>query len=305
MVIKTKICTDLARASIPVTVHAVQGDQNTRILELTCYSNGAAWPVPTDATIAVRYRKPDGTKGYYDTLPDGGQACTVNGNLVSVILAPQMLTVAGSVAAQVEITQGVNILGTSAVSVSVEANPAAGVLTSEDYINWLDWMVSELDAKIAEAVQTGDFTGPAGPQGPKGDKGDKGDKGEKGDKGDTGPAGSQGPQGEPGQSCDVTKAYVEEYVDSKHIYATTTLFASNWSFTAPYEQTVEVFGMLATDTPHVSPTYDTDQGLDIALSQRDAWAMVSMAESIDDGIAFICFEDRPDVDIPIQVEVNR
>lgn len=152
MIITTKIRTDLVHPSVPVTVYAVQGDQNTRILELALYANGAAWPVPDDATFAVRYRKPDGTKGYYDTLPDSRSACFVTGNIVSVMLAPQMLTVAGFVEAQLEIISGTDILGTFSVNISVAADPAAGVLASEDYVNWLNWLTGKLDAAVHTAT---------------------------------------------------------------------------------------------------------------------------------------------------------
>lgn len=167
----TKIRTDLIRPSIPATVHAVQGDQSSRCLELSLYSNGVPWPIPDGAAIAMRYRKPDGTKGYYDTLPNNTPACSVTGNVISILLAPQMLTVAGFVEAQVELTQGTSVLGTFSVNVNVAANPAAGVLKSENYVNWLDWLVSELDAKVADLIESGDLTGPVGPQGPKGDPG--------------------------------------------------------------------------------------------------------------------------------------
>lgn len=153
MITTTKIRTDLVHPSVPVTVYAVQGDQNTRILELALYANGVVWPVPDDATIAVRYRKPDGSRGYYDTLPDNTPACSVTENIVSVMLAPQMLTVAGFVEAQLEIISGTDILGTFSVNISVAANPAAGVLASENYVNWLDWIAGKLDAAKTRTFQ--------------------------------------------------------------------------------------------------------------------------------------------------------
>lgn len=154
MIITTKIRTDLVHPSMPVTVYAVQGDQNTRILELALYANGVAWPVPDEAAVALRYRKPDGTRGYYDTLPDDTPACSVTENMVSVMLAPQMLTVAGFVEAQVELISGTDILGTFSVNISVAANPAAGVLVSEDYVNWLDWLTDKLDTALAKKTLT-------------------------------------------------------------------------------------------------------------------------------------------------------
>lgn len=188
----TKIRTDLIHPPIPVTAYAVQGDRDTRCLEMMLYANGVPWQIPEDAFVAMRYRKPDGTRGYYDTLPDGTSACSMAGNAISVVLAPQMLTVAGTVEAQLEVTRGEEVLGVFSFFLSVAANPAAGVQTSEDYVNWLDWMKSELDGRVTEVIQSGDFTGPAGPQGP------KGDPGEQGPIGATGPAGPVGARGENG-----------------------------------------------------------------------------------------------------------
>lgn len=76
------------------------------------YSGGVSWEIPADAVISMRYCKPDGTKGYYDTMPDGTIAGAANGSTVSMMLAPQMLTVPGSVSAQLELLRENQLLGT-------------------------------------------------------------------------------------------------------------------------------------------------------------------------------------------------
>ena len=86
------------------------------------------------------------------------------------------------------------------------------------------------------------------------------------------------------------------------VYSTT--IPVNWTGTgAPYTQDVTVTGILETDTPHIMPVYSDD--IDTALSQVEAWSMVSMAQIGADKITFICFEDYPTVEVPIQVEVIR
>ena len=78
----------------------------------------------------------------------------------------------------------------------------------------------------------------------------------------------------------------------------------NWVGTsAPYTQDVTITGILVTDTPHVIPVYSED--ISTTLSQMEAWSMVSMAQVGADKITFICFEDKPAVEVPIQVEVIR
>ena len=91
-------------AAVP-QIHAVQGDCNSRKLMLSMQVGQELWLVPQDVTVQMRYRKPDGTGGIYDTLPNGIQAWSVQDNLVFVTLAPQKLTVAGVVRSQVVLQQ--------------------------------------------------------------------------------------------------------------------------------------------------------------------------------------------------------
>lgn len=84
---------------------------------------------------------------------------------------------------------------------------------------------------------------------------------------------------------------------------TATISATWTGSAAPYTQDVAIAGILATDAPHITPVYaDT---LATAVSQKEAWGMVSEADAGAGKIVFACFEDRPTVAIPIQVEVMR
>ena len=79
---------------------------------------------------------------------------------------------------------------------------------------------------------------------------------------------------------------------------------TNWvGDSAPYTQTVSVTGLLATDRPHISPAYSSTVAT--ALAQREAWGMVCDVDSSTDKLTFTCFEDKPEVAIPIQIEVIR
>ena len=96
----------------------------------------------------------------------------------------------------------------------------------------------------------------------------------------------------------------KEYTDSKHKMFSATLIATNWSGdSAPYYQSVDVDGILETDTPHYGPVYDAAQ--DVRLAQKEAFAMVDDLDTSDGSVTFTCFEDKPAVNIPIQMEVNR
>ena len=72
---------------------------------------------------------------------------------------------------------------------------------------------------------------------------------------------------------------------------------------APYTQSVSVSGILATDCPHITPVFSST--LETALLEKEAWSMVSKAETSDGSITFTCFEDKPSTEISIQIEVIR
>ena len=105
MIITHKVKMDLMQREVTPRVDVVQGDICTRVLDLALYSGGKEWEIPQNVSVAVRYGKPDKTKGYYDTMPDGTKAWETWENHISVMLAPQMLTVDGPVMAQVEMIQ--------------------------------------------------------------------------------------------------------------------------------------------------------------------------------------------------------
>lgn len=161
MQISTSISLDLKDHSERPVVCGTQGDRNTRCMEVTMYLDGSEWVIPPGTVISLRYSKPDGTLGYYDTLPDGTNAAAVQGNVVTMELVPQLFTVPGTVLAQLEFRKDQDILGSGCFLLQVESNPAAEATEPEDYINWLQWMKRELQ----EAIDNGDFTGPRGERG--------------------------------------------------------------------------------------------------------------------------------------------
>ena len=145
-------------AAIP-QIRVVQGDCNSRMLELTLFADQVAWTIPGGVSVQMRYRKPDGTGGIYDTMPDGAQAWNINGNTVSVLLAPQMLAVAGIVRSQVALILNGNFLAAFEVRIAVEEDPSAGTLESEDYTNLQLWMTEEIEGALRNAKQAGTFDG--------------------------------------------------------------------------------------------------------------------------------------------------
>lgn len=323
MIITHKLEIDMADRSTLQRIDVVQGDANSRVLELTLLSGGEAWNVPENAVARMRYCKSDGTKGIYDTLPDGTTAWKAEGNIVTVVLAPQMLTAAGMVLAQLELIQGTATLATFTIQIGVERNPAAGALESEDYINWLQWMEGQLDRYLLQAKESGDFDGPQGIQGEPGpdvfdyavEAGYSGTEAEFAQMlitpglplvGGTmlGAVNMNGQalSGLISPSKD-TDAATKAYVDQRRRTATATLRAAGWSSTAPYTHNVSISGIQAGDWVRITPLYKNILEADLEI--KAAFACVSYAYSMTKYFTVVCLENKPTIDFNIFVEVLK
>ena len=159
MNVTSKISVDLTRQNVGQRVNAVQGDGNTRLVEITLLCGGAPWTPPDGVEAAIAYMQPSGTKGMYNLLADGTAAISITGNVATAILAPQMLTVSGTVQASLVFNdQRLNRrLTTFPFAVSVASNPAAGAQKVEDYIRlqWLEDKLDEYVKKITEGIVPG------------------------------------------------------------------------------------------------------------------------------------------------------
>lgn len=71
--------------------------------------------------------------------------------------------------------------------------------------------------------------------------------------------------------------------------------------TAPYNQIISIDGILESSTPIIDVVLD--ENIDTAKSQLEAWSCVSKVETGTDSITVTCFENKPDVAIPIQIKV--
>jgi hypothetical protein len=96
----------------------------------------------------------------------------------------------------------------------------------------------------------------------------------------------------------------KKYADSLTFTKNVTLAAANWvGETAPYTQSIDVEGISAEDNPHYGPVYSGDQ--EARIAQKVAFAMVDDLDTKNGIVTFTCFEDKPEVDIPVLLEVNR
>lgn len=140
MNINQELTLNLSADGIPPRLHMVQGDANTRTVVATLWDGAQPYTIPAASAVMIRFRKPDGTGGLYDTTESGAQV-TVSGNTVTAPVATQMLAVAGVVQAQVDIFgtatgKAAEKLATFrfAVEVAPSVYPDAEIISS-DYFN--------------------------------------------------------------------------------------------------------------------------------------------------------------------------
>lgn len=84
---------------------------------------------------------------------------------------------------------------------------------------------------------------------------------------------------------------------------TAILAVNSWSGTSPYTQSVSVAGLLATDTPHVVVDYSATPAT--ALLEKEAWSLISYAETSAGTVTFTCLEEVPTQALSLIIEVVR
>lgn len=146
---------DLLDPGAPQIIHAVQDDSNSRKIAFNIYAGGAQWAVPDGTLVTVRYKKPDGTAGFYDTLPDGSTpAATIDGNVVTVALVPQAFAVRGNVPVQIKLYDSAGTsIATFAVVMHVSDNVVSDAeIVSSDYYSVLTKQITDVLA-AAEGIE--------------------------------------------------------------------------------------------------------------------------------------------------------
>ncbi|MBQ9839009.1 MAG: BppU family phage baseplate upper protein [Oscillospiraceae bacterium] len=141
---------DLNHRGVSQRIHATQHDANLRVVYCKILSNGADLRNIALFTPALAYKKPDGTSGLYDTLPNGDSAINIDGaaSTIEVTLAEQVFTKPGLVKAAVVLRDdSLNQISTFPFDIWVEPNPSASGIVSNNYYNY------QTLADINEAIQ--------------------------------------------------------------------------------------------------------------------------------------------------------
>ena len=136
MEITHELLLDLQQIGTRQVMFAKQGDSLTRTAMIRLYDGGTEFSVPDGVVLQIAFAKSDGKGGLYDKMPDGSDACTSSGNVVTAKLHPQMFTVSGLVSCELRIvaSDGTQI-STFLWFITVQASAAAGIV-SEDYFRF-------------------------------------------------------------------------------------------------------------------------------------------------------------------------
>lgn len=159
MLLTKEVTLNLKYREKPVTVDAMQGDSG-RVLIVRFTAGEVSWEIPQDAQVVLQYRCADGTGGCYDSLPEGAPAYAVNGDVLTVFLAPQLCAVAGITKLQVTIFSAGMQISAFPVEIRVTEQATAEKIGGE-YTNLQKWLQQQVqqqsfvDAVLA-ALPNGD-----------------------------------------------------------------------------------------------------------------------------------------------------
>lgn len=86
----------------------------------------------------------------------------------------------------------------------------------------------------------------------------------------------------------------------------TAVFPSaGWSASAPYSQTVSVTGILAADDPLIDVSLSGASTAQAGKALTDAWTFVGRVDTGDGTVTAYCYEEKPEVDVPVILKVVR
>ena len=153
MIITNKLTLDLQTPGTVPTIHAVQNDSYSRNLEIALYEGRKPFVFPVHGTVVIRYKKSDGKGGEYDTLPDGKVAWWTKGNLLTISLAPQVLTTPGSVLLSVSLLDSGTQLSVFPIRLAVDPIAAAKAADSENYFYLTGLLPAPVSAEIGQCLR--------------------------------------------------------------------------------------------------------------------------------------------------------
>lgn len=134
-----------------------QGEQGSRIVEVTLLENKTEFEIPDGTTAKIKYYKPDGKKVL--------NPCTISGNVINVEYSEQMLAAAGTGRGEIVLYNGDSILrsATYYTKVAETVYQESGLISDHEFFDMAQ-SIAKADeaaekalnaAKIAEAAAEG------------------------------------------------------------------------------------------------------------------------------------------------------
>ena len=157
MQVFSKINLDLLRPSVQVIVNAKQNDKASRFIQANLWEGGQPF-APGSVLATFRVLKPDGTAAFYDTNENGDPAITLSGNIATIELVEQVLTVPGDVAAELNLyTADGEKLTSFTFTIRVQASVLNDAeISSSDYFNVLTNTLAQAQAAADRAEAAAD-----------------------------------------------------------------------------------------------------------------------------------------------------
>lgn len=148
---------DISQPRGPLVLYASQGDSLSRFFSVTVTDNGAAYTPPDGAIYTVRFGAPGMPAGWYDTITEVGggshAAVTVDGNTITVELAEQAVSVPGTNAVVLIVSDATGYtLASWAFVLQVAAVPGYDAPEATVYYNALTEQVAQVLASAQAAA---------------------------------------------------------------------------------------------------------------------------------------------------------
>lgn len=147
---QTPLILDFQSPNVAVVAYAKQNDRASRKLICQLVDGGTPFTVSGNVYAAIRFLKPDGTGGMYDTDDNGNNAIVFSGSQATLTLAEQVLTVPGTVYLELNLYNSQSVkLTTFAFVLNVEASVLSdATIISSNYYNILTQQIADILSSI-------------------------------------------------------------------------------------------------------------------------------------------------------------
>lgn len=139
---------DFTRRVISEPVHIVQGDKTLPQIEVELLADGQPYTIPSGASVAIRYGKPDGNAIV-------NNAASTSGNTATFTVTEQMSALPGEMSPQVMVTVSGGVAATGSFPLIIDKNSVEGAKDSESELSAFDKAinaVATVDASVAAAA---------------------------------------------------------------------------------------------------------------------------------------------------------